>query len=132
MRNLPSASPGGRNLSAEATPLTFTDDGKVSFHPSCVTDPNQPTFDYEWQRRAFGLAVALSEFGHYEWTEFQQALIAAIKTWEGAPAGVKGGWSYYDQWVEALDWLIDRNGLLLDGYIPPEARTIDTAEQQHP
>jgi len=49
------------------TPAQHGTDSRL--HPSCVTDLNQPTFDAEWQRRAFGLAVALAEFGHYPWAD---------------------------------------------------------------
>ena len=32
---------------------------ETKLHPSCVTDLKAPAFDEDWQRRAFGLAVAL-------------------------------------------------------------------------
>ncbi|MFC4947385.1 nitrile hydratase accessory protein [Pseudonocardia sp. GCM10023141] len=97
-------------------------DPEVGFHPSCVSDQERPTFDAEWQRRAFGLAVALSEFGHYPWEAFQQELIGAIGSWQDAPGDARGRWEYYEHWVAALDAVVARNGLLVDGYVNPEDR----------
>jgi len=97
-------------------------DPEVGFHPSCVTDLDRPTFDEEWQRRAFGLAVALSEFGHYRWADFQRELIAAIGSWEDAPADERGRWEYYEHWVSALGAVVRDRGMLEDGYVNPEDR----------
>ncbi|MDT7598687.1 MAG: hypothetical protein QOK26_764 [Pseudonocardiales bacterium] len=101
---------------SEAEPTDFR------LHPSCVTDLNQPTFDADWQRRAFGLAVALSEFGHYPWQAFQQELITAIGGWEEAPVDARGRWEYYEHWVTALGQVVARHGMLEDGYVNPEDR----------
>jgi nitrile hydratase accessory protein len=89
-------------MDATATPL----------HESCVTDLNAPTFGSDWHRRAFGVAVALSEFGHYPWEAFQRQLIAAIGTWEAAPATEQGSWEYYAQWLTALEHVVVEHGLL--------------------
>jgi nitrile hydratase accessory protein len=98
-------------------------------HPSCVTDLNQPTFDAEWQRRAFGLAVALSEFGHYPWEDFQRELIDEIGRWEEAPADARGRWAYYEHWAAALERVVRRHGLLEDGYVNPEDRVDEPASE---
>jgi nitrile hydratase accessory protein len=74
----------------------------MTLHESCTTDDAAPQFEHEWQRRAFGLALALSEFGHYDWSDFQQSLIETIGRWENTPASERGGWEYYDHWVAAL------------------------------
>ena len=96
--------------------------GKAVFHSSCVTDLDQPVFDADWQRRAFGLAVALSEFRHYEWHDFQQALSTEIGGWESAPPDARGRWEYYEHWVSALQEVVAGHGLLEDGYVNPEDR----------
>ena len=64
----------------------------MRLHGSCTTDHGAPRFDHEWQRRAFGLAIALSEFGHYRWEDFQRALIETIGRWERAPESERGDW----------------------------------------
>jgi nitrile hydratase accessory protein len=102
--------------------LTYDESGKVSLHSSCVTDLNQPKFDADWQRRAFGLAVALSEFGHYAWVDFQQELIKSIGSWQDAPDDERGRWAYYEHWVTALETVVQGHGLLEDGYVNPEDR----------
>ena len=100
----------------------MTDESPVKLHPSCVTDLDQPVFDEEWQRRAFGLAVALSEFGHYAWADFQQELITEIGAWEDAPTEARGRWEYYERWVAALGAVVREHGILEDGYVNPEDR----------
>jgi nitrile hydratase accessory protein len=94
-------------------------DPEVGFHPTCVTDMARPTFDEDWQRRAFGLAIALSEFKHYRWEQFQQQLIGAIGDWQDAPADERGRWEYYQHWVAALTTLVREQGMLEDGYVMP-------------
>jgi nitrile hydratase accessory protein len=97
-------------------------DPEAGFHPSCVADSARPTFDTDWQRRAFGLAVALSEFGHYRWEDFQRELIGAIGRWEDAPADERSRWEYYERWVDALGALVRDRGLLDEDYVMPEDR----------
>jgi nitrile hydratase accessory protein len=84
----------------------------MKLHETCTTDQAAPQFEHEWQRRAFGLALALSEFGHYRWDEFQQALIDTIAQWEGTPEFERDDWAYYDHWVAALQSVVDDHGLL--------------------
>ena len=84
----------------------------MKLHETCTTDRAAPQFDHEWQRRAFGLAVALSEFGHYPWEEFQQSLVRMIGRWESTPAEERDAWEYYDHWVAALEKVIADHRLL--------------------
>ncbi|HET6502439.1 MAG TPA: nitrile hydratase accessory protein [Amycolatopsis sp.] len=109
-------------MAIDVSKLSYDDEGKVVFHSSCVTDTNQPKFDAEWQRRAFGLAVGLSEFGHYAWDDFQRELIASIGSWQEVPDDERSRWEYYEHWVAALDKVVERHGLLEEGYVNPEDR----------
>ncbi len=84
----------------------------MKLHDTCTTDQAAPQFDHEWQRRAFGLALALSEFRHYPWSEFQETLIATIGEWERMPEPERGQWEYYDHWVATLEKLVDHHELL--------------------
>ena len=84
----------------------------MRLHETCTTDQAAPQFDFEWQRRAFGLALALSEFGHYDWEDFQQNLIDSIADWEDAPESERGDWQYYDHWVAALEMVVADHHLL--------------------
>ncbi|MCW2626918.1 nitrile hydratase accessory protein [Mycobacterium sp.] len=85
----------------------------MRLHETCTTDQAAPRFDHEWQRRAFGLAVALSEFGHYQWDDFQHSLIQTISRWENTPEPQRGDWQYYDHWVAALEKVIADHRLLI-------------------
>ncbi|HEX8237588.1 MAG TPA: nitrile hydratase accessory protein [Abditibacteriaceae bacterium] len=88
-------------------------------------------FNEPWEGRAFGMAVALSQQGHYEWEAFRQQLIASINEWEAEhlhaqhhkeehhEAGhyeaahsheqedhsSEDGWNYYQRWLLALERL---------------------------
>lgn len=84
----------------------------MTLHSTCTTDQAAPSFDHEWQRRAFGLALALSEFGHYPWSEFQQSLIDTIGAWETSTDPGRGEWQYYDHWVAALEHVVNQRELL--------------------
>lgn len=93
----------------------------MKLHSTCTTDQAAPSFDHEWQRRAFGLALALSEFGHYPWSEFQQSLIDTIGAWEQSPDDDRGEWQYYDHWVEALHQVVEQHELLTAPVLTDEA-----------
>jgi len=95
----------------------------MKLHETCTTDQAAPQFEHEWQRRAFGLPVALSEFRHYDWSEFQQALIDTIAEWERLPEDERGEWQYYDHWVSALEQVVDRHQLL--------TRPVETDDHDH-
>jgi len=84
----------------------------VKLHETCTTDQAAPQFDHEWQRRAFGLALALAEFGHYDWADFQQSLIKTIGDWENTEPAERDRWQYYDHWVSALEMVVDRHQVL--------------------
>jgi nitrile hydratase accessory protein len=84
----------------------------MKLHETCTTDQAAPQFDHEWQRRAFGLAVALAEFGHYRWGDFQQNLIETIEHWQRRPESQRGDWQYYDHWIVALEKVITDHHLL--------------------
>jgi nitrile hydratase accessory protein len=72
--------------------------------------PDRPSFDHPWQRRAFGMAVTLSEFGYYDWPAFQQQLIDAIGRWE--QGSDQTSWEYYEHWLAALEAIMVRQGLV--------------------
>lgn len=80
-------------------------------------------FDREWEGRAFGLAIALSKNGHYEWEDFRQNLIGSIAEWEAEHAKDDPDWDYYQRWLLALERLLRDHALVDDGEL--ERRTDD-------
>lgn len=74
-----------------------------------------PTFDEPWQARAFGLAVALNEQGAFEWSEFQERLIAAVEAGDVREMQEHTEQTYYLQWLSVLEDLLEEGDLLADG-----------------
>jgi nitrile hydratase accessory protein len=60
-------------------------------------------FGQDWERQAFGVALALSRAGHFDWEDFRQQLIAAIGDWERGHALNDSSWDYYERWLTALE-----------------------------
>jgi nitrile hydratase accessory protein len=67
------------------------------------------TFDHAWEIRAFSMTVALHEKLGFPWSQFQQELIAAIRTWEAEQSDLEQ-WSYYERWMAALEELARSKG----------------------
>ena len=82
-----------------------------------------------WEERAFGIAIALSKKGHYEWEEFRQELIASIAEWEATHCKDDPSWDYYQRWLQALESIATEFALISAEEL--EARTIDILEQEN-
>jgi nitrile hydratase accessory protein len=63
-------------------------------------------FQRLWEGRAFGMAIALSKKGHYEWEDFRQELISSIADWEKEHGEYDPDWDYYERWLLALEHLL--------------------------
>jgi nitrile hydratase accessory protein len=61
-------------------------------------------FEAPWQGRAFGMAVALSDRGAFDWDDFREKLVAEIA--HAADA------EYYTCWTEALSELLLERGIV--------------------
>lgn len=70
-------------------------------------------FHNDWERRAFAIAVSLAEQGTYDWSEFQQQLIAAVAEAEGDDP-LHPGRGYYESWLASLEALLREKELLSD------------------
>lgn len=68
-------------------------------------------FSEEWERTAFGVALALAREGHFEWEDFRQQLIASIDGWEQSHALDDRSWNYYERWLAALEAAVIESGL---------------------
>jgi nitrile hydratase accessory protein len=80
------------------------------------------SFETAWEIRAFALAVAAHQSGQYDWSQFQQALIASIQRWE--ESGEATPWRYYDRWLEALESLMAEAGVVSVAEVEDRARTV--------
>jgi len=71
-------------------------------------------FHHEWEGRAFGMALALSRDGYFEWEDFRQALIASIAEWEEEHGvdRVNPEWDYYERWLLALERVLKAQALI--------------------
>jgi len=70
-------------------------------------------FHHEWERRAFALAIALCEQGHYDWDEFREHLIASIAAAGETPeAPNPTAPGYYEHWLQSLERTLAAKGLL--------------------
>jgi nitrile hydratase accessory protein len=68
-------------------------------------------FEAPWESRLFGVTMALCDAGRFEWSDFQQRLIAAVGRWDSEhPDGA--GYRYYERWAEALESLLGDGGIL--------------------
>lgn len=85
-------------------------------------------FTQDWERTAFGVALALSRDGHFEWEDFRQQLIGAIRAWEIDHATDDPSWSYYDRWLAALESVVVASGLATEAEL---AALIETDAAGH-
>ncbi|RWX04469.1 nitrile hydratase accessory protein [Rhizobium leguminosarum] len=69
-------------------------------------------FGSEWERKAFGMALALAKDGFFEWDEFRDELIGAIGAWEAAHPVDRSSWNYYDQFLAALEKAVVKSGVI--------------------
>jgi nitrile hydratase accessory protein len=90
--------------------------------PDPNDDAEQLSFNEPWELRAFAVAVAAYDQGLYDWSEFQLALIGAIRRWEGDPESAP--WSYYERWLEALETVLSGTGVLNGTELDGQAKAI--------
>lgn len=69
-------------------------------------------FEQPWQGRAFGVAMALTERGVVSYDAFRDRLIARIAAWEADPPAGEP-YSYYAQWLQALEDVLDEQSLVV-------------------
>ncbi len=84
-------------------------------------------FGAEWERKAFGVALALSKTGHFDWEDFRQNLIAVVAEWECAHALDDQSWSYYEMWQSALERVLLEGGLVKAEELEQHASSVDVA-----
>jgi nitrile hydratase accessory protein len=85
-------------------------------------DNGEILFQRPWEGRAFGMAIALSKKGHYEWEEFRQGLIASIAEWEATHCKDDPDWDYYLRWLSSLESLVLESSLISEEELEERTR----------
>lgn len=85
-------------------------------------------FQRSWEGRAFGMAIALSKKGHYEWEDFRQGLISSIAEWESTHYKDDPNWDYYQRWLLALEHLTLESNLVSPEEL--DRRTVELLAQK--
>ena len=88
-------------------------------------------FNEPWESRAFGLAVTLHAGGAFEWEDFRQELMGAVGRWEAAHPDSYEGWSYYACWLEALERVLDSEGMVAPGDVGARAQELSARPADH-
>jgi nitrile hydratase accessory protein len=86
--------------------MTETDAIDADLHGS-VSPPRsngELVFEAPWERRVFGLVVALSRSGRFTWDDFRHRLIARIHEDESRP--------YWASWAAAFEDVLDASASL--------------------
>ncbi len=72
----------------------------------------EPLFRAAWEKRAFGLAVALCEKGLIPFDDLRWRVAAAISTWERASQNQELRFSFFERWLLALERLVVDRGIV--------------------
>lgn len=75
-----------------------------------------PVFAEPWEARAFAMAVALQEAGHFSATEWADTLGERIRSAQALGDPDRGG-TYYRHWLATLELLVVRKGLASAGLL---------------
>jgi len=79
--------------------------------PALPRKSGELVFHEEWERRAFAIAVSLSEQGQFEWNDFQRRLIEAVAVAEAGDR-LHPSRGYYESWLAALEALLAEKELV--------------------
>ena len=84
-------------------------------------------FESPWEGRAFGVAVALTRAGRYQWREFSSVFVKHISRAEQS-----GDLStYYQRWLAALEELALNKGLLTAEELEQRAQQLAAEDNHH-
>ena len=77
---------------------------KLSDLESLPKDVDGPVFAEPWEAQAFALAVQLHEKGVFTWSEWAETL--------GAELHAHPERGYYENWLDALEMLVEKKGAI--------------------
>ncbi|MBI2911214.1 MAG: nitrile hydratase accessory protein [Chloroflexi bacterium] len=69
-------------------------------------------FEAEWEKRGFGMGVALVEQGVVPFDDLRWRVVAAISLWERANLGQEETFRFAERWLIALEKLLVDRGIV--------------------
>lgn len=87
-------------------------------------------FAAPWERRLFGVTMALHERGVFAWDDFRALLIDEIARWE-ATAAAGAAYAYYERWERALSRLLAERGMIDLAAVDARARELAALPPGH-
>ena len=87
-------------------------------------------FEAPWQGRVFGMARALADQGTFTWDDFRAELIAVIGAWD-AQAEDARVYYYYDRFLQALEVLLVKRGMLAEGELRAQVDALEARPHGH-
>lgn len=87
-------------------------------------------FAAPWERRLFGVTMALHERGVFAWDEFRALLIDEIARWQ-ATASAGAAYAYYERWERALSRLLGERGVIDPAAVDARARELAALPPGH-
>jgi nitrile hydratase accessory protein len=79
--------------------------------PALLGDEVDRAFDAPWQAQAFAIVVGLNKTGYFGWDEWVDVFSQEIAR-SPARAGESKNDTYYRQWLDALEQVVVKRGLL--------------------
>ena len=87
-------------------------------------------FAAPWERRLFGVTMALHERGVFAWGDFSAHLIDEIARWT-ASAAAGDAYPYYEHWERALSRVLDERGVIDPAAVEARARELAALPPGH-
>jgi nitrile hydratase accessory protein len=87
-------------------------------------------FAAPWERRLFGVTMALHERGVFAWGDFSAHLIDEIARWT-ASAAAGDAYAYYERWERALSRLLDERAVIDPAAVEARARDLAALPPGH-
>jgi nitrile hydratase accessory protein len=78
--------------------------------PGQPRDNDGPVFGEAWEAQAFAMTLTLHERGVFTWSEWAATLATEIKKAQ-ASGDPDLGTTYYQHWLNALEWLVIEKGV---------------------
>jgi nitrile hydratase accessory protein len=69
-------------------------------------------FESDWEKRIFGVALALMETGYLPFDDFRWHVASAISNWVRTHRGQEEAYRFYEQWLFALERILIEKGIL--------------------